>query len=253
MGMMTRLSLLVAALSSVACAGTTDFDVGEPDPTVDSGSAETAEVGVIHDSGVDASETSEVAPPDSGLVPDSAPPPPDVAPTQKRVFVTSESYATDLGGLVGADARCQKLADAAKLAGTYKAWLSDSTTSAKTRLSHAAVPYRLVDGTFVAANWDELATNSHSHAIDRTEVGSKPTPTADGNCAVGATCVYTNSGGDGMRVASFSCANWSSVASTSAGDSLYVGRSDKSDGQWTIAFGTLYCAGMRASLYCVEQ
>jgi Protein of unknown function (DUF1554) len=62
------------------------------------------------------------------------------------VFVTSQGFNGNLGGLAGADTKCQALADTAGLGGTYKAWLSDSTTDARNRLTQATVPYRLVDG-----------------------------------------------------------------------------------------------------------
>jgi cysteine-rich repeat protein len=42
----------------------------------------------------------------------------------KKVFVSSQMYDGNLGGLAGADAKCQALADAANLTGTYMAWIS---------------------------------------------------------------------------------------------------------------------------------
>src|SRR5207248_2675590 len=48
-----------------------------------------------------------------------------VVMVNKRVFVTSVMYDGNLGGLAGADAKCQARATAASLSGTYKAWLSD--------------------------------------------------------------------------------------------------------------------------------
>ena len=74
----------------------------------------------------------------------------------KRVFVTSTTYDGNLGGLAGADAKCAARAAAAGLSGTYKAWLSDQTTSAASRLTHAAVPYKRTDGVAVANNWTDL-------------------------------------------------------------------------------------------------
>src|SRR4029077_17175057 len=63
------------------------------------------------------------------------------------VFVSSATYGGgNLGGLTGADPKCQSLATAAVLPGTYKAWLSDDTTSAASRLTHSTNPYVLVDG-----------------------------------------------------------------------------------------------------------
>src|SRR5207248_10614341 len=67
----------------------------------------------------------------------------------KRVFVTSATYNRNLGVLAGADAKCQALASAAALTGTYKAWLSTSTINARDRVTQAGVPYTLVDGTVV--------------------------------------------------------------------------------------------------------
>ena len=42
------------------------------------------------------------------------------------VFVTSQTFTGNLGGIAGADQKCQDLADAAGLPGIYKAWLADS-------------------------------------------------------------------------------------------------------------------------------
>jgi hypothetical protein len=51
------------------------------------------------------------------------------------MFLTSETYVPGtLGGLEGADARCNALAQKAPLPGHYKAWLSTSTVDARSRL-----------------------------------------------------------------------------------------------------------------------
>lgn len=42
----------------------------------------------------------------------------------KRVFITSQTFTGNLGGLEGADAKCQNAADNAALGGEWKAWLS---------------------------------------------------------------------------------------------------------------------------------
>jgi hypothetical protein len=46
--------------------------------------------------------------------------------------------------LSGADAKCQSEANTAGLSGTYKAWLSSTTTNAANRLNHATVPYKMM-------------------------------------------------------------------------------------------------------------
>jgi hypothetical protein len=63
--------------------------------------------------------------------------------------------------MAGADLICQTRAQSAtSLAapGTYKAWLSSSTAwpADGTRFTQATVPYRLVDGTQIAADWAQL-------------------------------------------------------------------------------------------------
>ena len=74
----------------------------------------------------------------------------------KTVFVSSQTYTGNLGGLSGADATCQALANNAGLLGTFKAWLSDSTGSPSTRFVRSEVPYVRVDGVEVAYFWRHL-------------------------------------------------------------------------------------------------
>ena len=54
---------------------------------------------------------------------------------EHRVFVSSQSYSGDLGGISGADDKCQDLADRAGLKKDYQAILSDSGSDAQTRLN----------------------------------------------------------------------------------------------------------------------
>ena len=79
---------------------------------------------------------------------------PACSPTPKRVFVTSSTFDGNLGGLAGADVKCQGAATTAGLPGTFRAWLSDSTTSASARLTHSALPYALVNDVQVADDFD---------------------------------------------------------------------------------------------------
>lgn len=88
------------------------------------------------------------------------PDPPGTAGTDyKRVFVTSQTYsALNVGGIAGADAKCNSLATAAGLTGTYMAWLSDSTNNPSGRFTQATVPYRMVNGARLADNWSDLTS-----------------------------------------------------------------------------------------------
>jgi hypothetical protein len=93
----------------------------------------------------------------------------------KVVFVTSSRYNGNLGGIEGADEKCQSSADAAGLVGTFKAWISD-----RTGISPATNPdftkydglYILPDKTVVADNWIDLTDGYLDHAIDQDEYGN---------------------------------------------------------------------------------
>jgi hypothetical protein len=110
----------------------------------------------------------------------------------KKVFVTSQAYNGNLGGLAGADAKCQQLANAAGLQGTFKAWLSDQSGNCPANrfaigfsppgpfhpklattptLQH---PYVLVNGKTVANNWADLTKGSIATPIQVDEKGGLP-------------------------------------------------------------------------------
>ncbi len=94
-----------------------------------------------------------------------------------KVFVTSTTYkAGDLGGLTGADAKCQARAMAAGLTGTFRAWLSDANGQPATRFSKERGPYLLVTGSIVANNWTGLTSGTLRHAINVTELGTPAPP-----------------------------------------------------------------------------
>ena len=54
----------------------------------------------------------------------------------QKVFVTSTTYTGNLGGLSGADSKCQARATAANLSGVWKAWLSTGDLAASSRITH---------------------------------------------------------------------------------------------------------------------
>lgn len=85
-----------------------------------------------------------------------------------RVFLTSEEYSGDLGGLAGGDEKCQALADAANLGGQFKAWLRDSKIDIADRLPHSSGPYRLLNGTTVADNWQGLGNVKAAIKVDES-------------------------------------------------------------------------------------
>jgi len=154
-----------------------------------------------------------------------------------RVFVSSAAYSGNLGGLAGADMKCQILADAAGLHGTWKAWLSSSSANAFTRLTHSTLSYRRIDDAVVANNDAGFFSTSHLGAIDHDEHGS----------LVSNVEVWTGSGGSG--VGSGGCADWTS--SDPGGSFPAVGLSNRSDSGWSNVY--LQFCDRVAHLYCIEQ
>lgn len=163
------------------------------------------------------------------------------------VFVSSKTYAGDIGGLVVADAQCQELADAADLSGTFRAWLSDGVNGPATRFLKSTVPYRLPSGAEVAADWTDLTTGAVSVAISKTESGG-PAPPGYGPCGDGNDHVWSNTNGDGTSKAPV-CGGFT----TTLGNGAW--------GRWsTTSNWTGWCSGggddpcgLTSPIYCFEQ
>lgn len=156
----------------------------------------------------------------------------------KIAFLSSATYNGNLGGLAGADEKCQSLANAAGLPGEYKAWLSDHGTWAADRLTHSISPYVLVDGTIIAYDWDDLTDISLHHQIDLDESGAQITvdPYAWTGSYPGGAPTNEN------------CNSWYD-------DFLYGvrGRGDRTDGTWTNYWEYLGDCEDPWHLYCFEQ
>lgn len=191
----------------------------------------------------------------------SSPTPPTPTPTMtmiegtsnNRVFLTSTSYNGDLGGLYGADSKCQERASAAKLGGTWKAWLSDDKIDAKSRLIHYSNAYKLINGTVLANNWNDLTDGTLQNFINITELG---TPFSRE--------VWTGTKPDGNRspvpvgeslLSGDNCSNWTS--NSSSGTFASTGLSYTKNAGWTDIgggqAGTERPCDIRLALYCFEQ
>ncbi len=167
------------------------------------------------------------------------------------VFVTSKTYqGGTLGGLKGADARCQELAAKAGLPGEYRAWLSEGVLSPATRFSKGPLPYILPpnaqgDSELVAASWAELVDGELERPIQVTELGTK--------IAIGASCeapevlAWTRTGPTaGPQDTGTDCGAWNTGGTGSAG---IVNRSDT---DWTAGCEAIPCT-RALHLYCFEQ
>jgi len=171
-----------------------------------------------------------------------------LAHCRKRVFVSSALYTGDLGGLAGADAKCQALADAAAIGGTYKAWLSDDTVSAADRFTHSTDSYVLLSGREVAADWNALVSFM-VQPIDETELRGVPTATPGLHAPCNdAPAVMTGTLGDGSIDQGATCNSWTD------GTSFFVdvGNTNYGASLWTAHCASDWC-GVPMHIYCFEQ
>ncbi len=149
------------------------------------------------------------------------------APANMSFFVTSANPGKggNLGGLAGADAHCQSLAQAVGAGGkTWHAYLSTSTVDAKTRIGNG--PWYNVKGQLIAQNVADLhsANNKLTGATALTEKGTSPVYlTVDAAGAVQrppegqqlAHDMLTGTKEDGTKDAA-TCNNWTDGADATA-------------------------------------
>lgn len=184
-----------------------------------------------------------------------APTPSPVPSTSyQRIFVTSTRYNGNLGGLSGADVKCQDRANAANLGGTWKAWLSDSTTSASSRLVHSSNPYKLLDGRVVANNWADLTGGTIQNPIEITELGTKLKPPASCSwCAFGFPWTNTYTTGNIIYNTKDykTCNDFTSSADT--GDTTSWRQGNAFDTTFWSRYQVSQSCIAASELYCFEQ
>ena len=153
--------------------------------------------------------------------------------------MTSATYNGNLGGLAGADAKCDERAAEAGWPGTYRAWLSDSTYSPSTRFVRNPGPYQLVNGTTIATNWADLTDATLAAAINVTEKGDAAAP----------DFVWSNTKPDGGGAGNVHCQNWTSQLSMPHWGA--TGSSSSTDAFWTE--GSFAVCSSPCYLYCFQQ
>ncbi len=156
-----------------------------------------------------------------------------------KVFLTSTTYNGNLGGLAGADAKCQARAQAAGLTGTWKAWLSAIDGDARDRITNHE--YVRTDGALVAINLDDLTDGTIANPINIDENGNKVTSNPFPWTATKSSGV--------LKTASATCdsSSWTSMAGLG-----WIGAADYTDGMWTETALASAC-GTTKRLYCFEQ
>ncbi|WAS94535.1 DUF1554 domain-containing protein [Nannocystis punicea] len=151
-----------------------------------------------------------------------------------RVFVTSTTYNGNLGGLAGAQAKCQARADAADLGGTWDAWIGTASSVPADRFPLVLQSYVRLDGVEVAPSTWALLTSNLTATIHVNEYGQ--------SIAVGNTWTGLNADGS---LHSSTCQNWTSTSGYGRS-----GRVDYTNGGWTSQTSEACSFGLR--LYCFE-
>jgi hypothetical protein len=129
----------------------------------------------------------------------------------RTIFTTSTHHNGNFGGLVGADAICQALADdpsAIVPAGEYVALLSTSDVQASGRISHSSRPYVRPDGAPVAPNSAALfgcRIGSGDCAADFSLINS---PSIDEKGDLAQAFVWTGSNVGGLAGVNGQCLGW---------------------------------------------
>lgn len=146
-------------------------------------------------------------------------------------FVSSATSVTgNLGGLSGADATCQRLANAVgRGARTWRAYLSverDATnnnqpTHARDRIGTG--PWYNVNLALIANNLNELHARTGDAALFLDERGQRINGQWTGSPAPNEHDIMTGSNADGTLAAGLTCGDWTSDSTTLSGQ---VGHSD---------------------------
>lgn len=167
--------------------------------------------------------------------------------TYRRVFITSESYSGQLGGIIGANEKCQAAANAVELKGVFHAWLSSTESSPATSFVQSSVPYRDLLGNEIVADWDGLISGTLKMGIFVTEKLEEPVPEVH-PCNPIPVVVWSDTDvvGD-LNNPMLTCMDWTS----SEGDGN-LGAGGYSNAAWTEG-GCIAPCNIKAPLYCFEQ
>ena len=168
----------------------------------------------------------------------------------KFVFLSSQDYNGNLGGLDGADGICNSLASNAGLPGTYKSWLSNNSTGPIDRFNRFYNYYVLATNDVIAFDWTDLTNGDILRSINVTENKQVRLRPPQGN----PLYVWTNTLSTGeLKTSVWNCSEW-----TSASHSLYgsLGRSDgtqdSSQHGWSDCQTIDYC-DLPKPIYCFQQ
>ena len=155
----------------------------------------------------------------------------------KNFFVTSQLFSGNLNGTAGADLKCQLAATTAGLGGSYKAWLSDLSADAITRLT-LSYPLRRPTGLTIFANDSARISGVLAAAPNVDEFGNPVT----------TPFVWTNSDALGRSLMN-DCGGWTTNNGAFYGG--YGNANSTNTFAWTQT-STATCDQL-LRLYCIEQ
>jgi hypothetical protein len=177
-----------------------------------------------------------------------------------NLFVTSDTSTTgNLGGLTGADARCQRLAAAVGQGSkTWHAYLSAENPPVNAIDRIGPGPYYNVAGTMVAADKASLHARAGDSAIFLTEKGGKVNGQWTGSPKPLEHDILTGSMRNGMVNPGLTCSDWTATTGMSeVGHCDGLGPSQATTGSYTYwnAAHTGMCGdtapgGGAGRLYC---
>jgi hypothetical protein len=166
------------------------------------------------------------------------------------VFTTRATFDGNLGGLAGADAKCNAAAAAVGLPGTYKAWLGSSAGPAGDRMIHSSYPYRAsaiglggAFGILIANNWSDLTDGTLANSLSSDESGI---PLNSGNLSAW-TAMNTDFTYFGSNcTVSGQTADWAGRVGNTR-----TGAINATNSTWQSA-SSQFCSNI-SHLYCVQQ
>ena len=165
--------------------------------------------------------------------------------TSMSFFITSAGPGdgANLGGLEGADAHCQKLADTAGAGGkTWRAYLSSSAANAKDRIGSG--PWHNAKGELIANDVAELHSDANkiSKQTGLTESGAVVNGRGD---TPNMHDILTGSNADGTVAAGKTCGDWTNNGAGEAfvGHHDRVGRTDDAPSKsWNASHPSRGCS-----------
>ena len=163
------------------------------------------------------------------------------------VFVSSVGFSGDMDGLEGAHELCTELGQNAGWGGSFRAWLSDQTSSPALHMVHGDDPFIRPDGELVAWDWDDLTDGELEAPISLTEWGD---PGPETFICTGRE-VWSNTDIHGSVATNQDCNGWTNG---NVGITSEVGEWDMQDASWawTENCGSVSC-GAVLPVYCIQQ